>query len=83
MSIVYVCFAEAVAIIVVVSASASLVRSLIRQQARERDLLINKILHSTGRPWVQAPVDVVDPVLAEADADWPSWTATPEQDPVY
>lgn len=53
----YVALAEAGALIAVVAAFAGLLRSLIRQHARERDLMLNKVLHSVGRPWETAPAN--------------------------
>lgn len=74
-----VALAEAAALVAVVVAFAGVVRSLIRQHARERDLLINQLLHATGNPWQPAPV---------ADRPTPDeparvrFTASPEQLPV-
>lgn len=34
---------------------AAVIRSLTRQQARERDLLINQMCSLAGRPWQPAP----------------------------
>ena len=41
----------------VVSALSALIRSRDRQHARERELLLNKLLHLAGRPWLEAPAD--------------------------
>lgn len=56
---------------------ASVVRSLVRSQARERDLLINQILHATGKPWQPAPATPAPVSEPESRA----WTASPEQLP--
>lgn len=56
---------------------AGLLRSLIRQHARERDLLINQLLHATGKPWAPAPA-APEPV---PEPEPRSWTASPEQLP--
>ena len=41
--------------------AAMLFRGLVRQQARERELLLNQIMHLAGRTWTSPPA-------AEADA---------------
>lgn len=51
-------------------------RRMIREHARERQLLINQLLHATGKTWQPAPADErtapdVEPRTA--------YTATPEQ----
>lgn len=51
----------AVALIVAVVTFTEVVRSLVRQQARERDLLLNQMLNLAGRPWQTAPAEVVTP----------------------
>lgn len=35
---------------------AAMVRGLVRQQARERELLLNQIMHLSGRTWTPPPV---------------------------
>jgi hypothetical protein len=35
--------------------SAALFRGLVRQQARERELLLNQIMHLAGRTWQPPP----------------------------
>lgn len=35
--------------------SAALFRNLVRQQARERELLLNQIMHLAGRTWQPPP----------------------------
>lgn len=56
------------------------VRAQWRQHARERDLLLNQLLHATGKPWQAAPADdKPEPAPREPR----SWTATPEQQPLY
>lgn len=36
---------------------AALIRSRDRQHARERDLLLNQLLHACGTPWQPAPAN--------------------------
>lgn len=50
-------------------AFASLIRSLIRQHARERELLLNQIMHLAGRTWTPPPADQWDP--HDGDAGFP------------
>ena len=54
---------------------AGLLRGLIRQHARERDLLLNQLMHLAGRTW--APPPSTDPRSELPDLDY---TFTPEQD---
>lgn len=71
-----ICLAEAVVLVVVVLAFAGLLRSTFRAHARERDLMLNKVLHSVGRPWVSAPADEAKP-----EPETPRWSWAPEQLP--
>lgn len=48
--------ALAVAAITIVG-SGSIVRSLIRQHARERERLLSQVFHAVNRPWAIAPAD--------------------------
>lgn len=76
----YVALLLVAALVAVVIAFASLMRSQIRQHARERDLLINQILHLSGRTWTPPPAEEWGP----ATGDEPlvcEWTAQPEQHP--
>ncbi len=60
---------------------ASQLRSMQRAHARREDLLLNQLLHVAGRPWQPAPA--TEPALLDAEPRPATWTATPEQDPVY
>ena len=42
-----------------------LVRGLVRQQARERELLLNQIMHLAGRTWTPPPVPEPSPLVDE------------------
>jgi len=44
---------------------AAMVRGLVRQQARERELLLNQIMHLSGRTWTPPPV--AEPVAEPED----------------
>jgi hypothetical protein len=69
---------------VVTAAFVGVLKSLVRSHARERDLLINQLLHSVGRDWQPAPAEE-HRRASRAEARGftpPSWTATPEQLPV-
>ena len=46
--------------------SAALFRNLVRQQARERELLLNQIMHLAGRTW-QPPPQLEPVQLGEED----------------
>ena len=54
----YVALALVVALIVVTLAFSAVIRSLVRQQARERDLLVNQMCNLAGKPWQPAPLPV-------------------------
>ena len=75
---IYVALTLAVALVLTVAAFAGLVRSLIRQHARERGLLLNQLFHAVGKTWEMPPadngaVDVVD--------DHERFVRSPEQEP--
>lgn len=42
---------------------AGLLRSERRASARERDLLLNQLLHAVGKPWTPAPAEAPAPPL--------------------
>lgn len=78
----YVALVLAAALVATVLAFAGLVRSLIRQQARERDLLINQLLHATGNAWQPAPAAEQRREQRERDLEAEiRWTPSPEQLP--
>jgi len=52
---IYVAFTALAVSAVTALALASVLRSLVRQQARERDLLLNQIMHLSGRTWTPPP----------------------------
>lgn len=61
-------------------AAQRLLRSERRDHKNERQLLLNQILHLTGKPWQQAPANSEPP----ADEEPPHrYTATPEQYPAH
>ena len=45
--------------------TATLFRGLVRQQARERELLLNQIMHLAGRTWTPPPAAVELDALGE------------------
>lgn len=59
-------------------ALAGLLRQERRQHARERDLLLNQLLHAVGKPWQPAPA-TPEPVERERRC----WISQPEQQPIY
>ena len=68
---IWVALVEAVAIVALAAVFAGLVRSLLRQQARERDLLLNQVMHLAGRTWAAPPSEpiVSEPVEAFEEYD--------------
>lgn len=52
--------------------SASALRSLMRQHAREREALLARIMHLAGRTWERPPGEVHEP------AEEPNYTWEPE-----
>ena len=59
----YVALTEAVALVALAMVFAGLVRSMIRQQARERELLLDKLMHLAGRTWTPPPAS--EPIAEE------------------
>lgn len=64
--------------VVVVYVFVGLHRSSLREQARERNLLINQIMHLSGRTWTPPPADLAEP---EPDVDVDRFVLAPEQLP--
>lgn len=56
-----------VALIASSVAWAGVVRWLIRQSARERELLLNQIMHLSGRTWTPPPADDWEAPVEPAD----------------
>lgn len=63
----YVATVLAVALVLVALIFAGLVRSLVRAHARERDLLLNQLMHLAGRTWQPPPAVQPDRELEEFD----------------
>jgi len=64
---IYVALLEGAAIIIIAAFYGTTIRSLVRQQARERDLMLNQLYNAIGRPWQPAPASEVvaeEPVSA-------------------
>lgn len=77
---VWVAITEAGALIAVVSILARLLISQQRAHARREDLLINQLLHATGRAWQPAPAVEADRERERGDdLKRARWTASPEQ----
>lgn len=69
--------------IIAVVASGGVIRSLTRSHARERDLLVNQVMHLAGKSWTPPPAEQwTAPERGEPLVMSPSWTATPEQSPI-
>jgi len=54
--VVFVAVAALVVLALAIYLAATLFRGLVRQQARERELLLNQIIHLAGRTWQPPPV---------------------------
>lgn len=63
---------------VTVVAFVGLLRSERRAHARERDLLLNQLLHAIGKPWQPAPADEKPPPT-DPNGDHERYQALPEQ----
>lgn len=87
-----VALAAVAALLLSVLGLSGVLRSVTRQHARERDLLIAQLLHAVGKPWHEAPaVTAADEIyrehrraLAELGEDGvrARFWASPEQRPV-
>ena len=64
--VVWVAVAALVVLALAIYTTSSLFRNLVRQQARERELLLNQIMHLSGRTWQPPPVPA-QPVAAGED----------------
>ena len=64
--VVWVAVAALVVLALAIYTTSSLFRNLVRQQARERELLLNQIMHLAGRTWKPPPVPAD---VAAADVD--------------
>jgi hypothetical protein len=73
----YVALAEAVVLGIAFISFASIARWSIRQQARERELLVNQVCSLAGRPWQEPPAWHSTPELGPDPLE-EAWT-TPEQ----
>jgi hypothetical protein len=80
--VVFVALAEAAVLVVVVAVFASLLRSLIRQQARERGLLLDQMMHLAGRTWNDPPAAAA-PTVSLTGFDDDFGYADPAQLPGY
>ena len=74
----YVALIEGVALIATALSFAGIVRWLVRQQARERELLVNQVCSLAGRPWREPPSWHPEPVPED---DLELLVASPEQWP--
>jgi hypothetical protein len=74
----YVALSSIAALVVVTISFAGVVRWGLRQQARERERLVDQLCYLTGRPWNDPPSREPDP---EPERDWENtWESqAPEQ----
>lgn len=72
---IYVALLEGVALIATALIFAGLLRSVIRQAARERGLLLDQMMHLAGRTWTPPPAlePVAEPELEYAETQTPDW----------
>lgn len=70
---VYVAVGALVIVAVQAVAFTSILRYVVRQGSRERELLVNQLCHLAGRPWREPPREPLTP--EEIVAEW----AIPEQ----
>lgn len=75
-----VALALAAVTLVCVLGFAGVLRSLVRQHARERDLLINQIMHLSGKTW--SPPPSRDETPAETGTFEERFTYTPAFDDI-
>lgn len=60
------------------AAMAQLVRGMVRQQARERELLLNQIMHLSGRTWTPPPAAEPAPMVDDEIIGFVDPTHLPE-----
>ena len=64
---IYVALLEGVALIVTALTFAHIVRWMIREHARERNLMLNQLMHLAGRTW-QPPPGPPEPAYDDEEA---------------
>lgn len=74
---------EAVALVLAVAVVLRALARMQRQHARREDLLLDRLLHATGKPWTPAPADEQARARAiDDDLQRVRFRAAPEQYPV-
>lgn len=68
-------------LVAVVAVFQRMLRNERRESANERRLLLNQILHLTGRPWQQAPADERPDDVPDLEV-WGRYSPSPEQLPI-
>lgn len=66
--------------VVAVAAFGGIIRSVVRSHARERDLLVNQVMHLAGKSWTPPPAELW--TAPERGEPLVTWTASPEQSPI-
>lgn len=61
--------------VLIVTAFARLLENQRRSHARERDLILNQLLHATGNTWTPPPAEP----RQEPEAERPEYQPSPEQ----
>ncbi len=69
-------------LIIAVVAQAQLAKSMVREHARERQLLLNQLLNLAGKPWLPAPAETLPEPEPEPFGE-PILMTGPDQLPDY
>jgi hypothetical protein len=77
-----VALAVAVIAIVALIVQAQLAKSMVREHARERQLLLNQLLNLAGKPWLPPPAASGETMEREPEGE-PLLMSAPDQLPDY
>lgn len=80
----YLAVVQAVALVVALALVGGLVRALraqSRSHARREDALLDKLLHTVGKPWTPSPSETYAWSNHATEPEPTSWTPSPEQLP--
>ena len=76
---IYIALLEGVALLATALTFAGCVRSLVRQQARERATLIDQICHLAGRTWTPPPAEQASEPFDPDEVSDPRFELSPTQ----
>lgn len=74
---IYIAIASIVALALVATAAMHTVGRMLREHARERNLMLNQLLHLAGRTWQPPPT--AEPVDGFSDDDFDRYVNAPSQ----